>query len=282
MSTMLEIGLTASRELRRNLKSAKGLAMGALFLLGGTGGSLLYARFTRYALERLGQGKVIPPEALRDAKLSALKEVYQEATAQYLVDCPTVLLFLFRGTLLAIPLLTLLAGFDSISGETQHRTLRYFAARAERSSIVLGKTLGLWVTISGLVLLLHLAVWVLSLINDDGTAAQIASWGPRLWALSLACAACYAGITALFSALFRTPAVALFVGVAALAAMGVLGLILNFMEGAGQLAYLLPSKYDSLLLSHEPTRVLGAIGALLAWTTVTSLTASELVRRRDL
>lgn len=282
MSMMSEVGLTATRELRRNLKSAKGIAMGSLFLLGGTGGSLLYARLSRYALEQVSEGRTIPEEALRNAKLEALKRAYSEGAANYLVDCPAVLLLLFKGTLLAIPLLTLLAGFDSISGETQHRTMRYFAARAARPSIVFGKTLGLWVTVGGMTLLLHMASWLVSLAHKDGTAGQIASWGPRLWLLSLACTACYAGLTTLFSSLFRTPVVALFVGVAALAGMGVLGLILSVIESAEQLSYILPGKYDSLLISHEPAKVLGAIGALLAWAAVTAMTASELVRRRDL
>lgn len=282
MSMMSEVGLTAERELRRNLRSAKGLAMGALFLLGGTGGSLLYAQLSRYAMDKMSQGRTIPEETLREAKLEALKQAYPEATASYLADCPSVLLLLFRGTLLAIPLLTLLAGFDSVSGETQHRTMRYFAARAGRPSIVLGKTLGIWATVSGMLLILHLAVWVIALMHKDGTIGQLASWGPRLWFLSLACAACYAGITTLFSALFRTPAVALFVGVAALAGMGVLGLILSFLDNVEQLTYILPGKYDGLLMSHEPAKVLGAVGALLAWAAVTTGAASELVRRRDL
>jgi ABC-type transport system involved in multi-copper enzyme maturation permease subunit len=282
MSMLSEVGLTAARELRRNLKSAKGLAMGTLFLLGGTGGSLLYAQVARYALDRMSQGQTIPDSALRELKLEALKQTYPEATASYLVDCPSVLLLLFKGTLLAIPLLTLLAGFDSVSGETQHRTLRYFAARAGRPSLVLGKTLGIWATVSGMLLLLHLAVWMIALIHKDGTVAQLAAWGPKLWLLSLACAACYAGITTLFSALFRTPAVALFVGVAALAGMGVLGLIFGFLDEAEKLSYLLPGKYDGLLISHEPVKVLGAVGALAAWAALTTGVASELVRRRDL
>lgn len=277
-----EVGLTAARELRRNLKSAKGLAMGALFLLGGTGGSLLYAQLARYALEKMSQGQTVPESTLRELKLEALKQTYPEATANYLVDCPSVLLLLFKGTLLAIPLLTLLAGFDSISGETQHRTLRFYATRAERTSLVLGKALGIWATVGGMLLLLHLAVWTIALIHQDGTGMQLASWGPRLWLLSLACTACYAGLTTLFSALFRTPAVALFVGVAALAGMGVLGLILGFVDHADKLSYLLPGKYDGLLISHDPMKVLGAVGALGTWAALTSGTASELIRRRDL
>lgn len=286
---MSEVGLTASRELRRNLRSAKGMAMGSLFLLGGTGLSLLYARLSRYALEQaqlkiqqMGGDSTIPEESLYKAKLEALKQMYPEDTANYLVNCPAVLLLLFKGTLMAVPLLTLLAGFDGISGETQHRTMRYFAARATRSSIVFGKALGLWITVGGMTLLLHLASWGVSLSQHDGTLTQIAVWGPRLWLLSLACTACYAGLTTLFSSLFRTPAVALFVGVAAMAAMGVLGLILSIIDGAEQLSYILPGKYDSLLISHEPTKILGAVMALLAWAVVTTLTASELVSRRDL
>jgi len=288
MAIASEIGLTAARELRRNLRSTKGIAMAVLFLLGGTGGSLAYLRFTRYASEKIMQelgggipGAQLPPDMMDKIKLKILQEAYPEATASYLVDCPTMLLFLFQGTLLAIPLLSLLSGFDMVAGETQHRTLRYLVGRAARPSIVMGKALGLWALVGVMMLQLHAVVWVAALINHDGTAAQIASWGPKLWLLSAANAACYTGITTLMSSLFRTPAVALFAGVATLAGTGLLGLVLRFINGAETLTYLFPGKYDGMLISHSPTQVLGAIGALLAWGAVTLGVASEIVTRRD-
>lgn len=286
MSVVAEIGLTASRELRRNLRSPKGIAMTALFLLGGTGGSLLYKQISNYAFEQalkqLPKGVELSADMIRQAKLEALKQAYPEATANFLVDCPTMLLLLFKVTLWAIPMLTLLTGFDAVAGETQHRTMRYMAARAERSSLVLGKALGLWAMLALMMLLLHVNVWGIALVYGDGTVAQIAAWGPRWWALSVANAACYAGITTLVSSAFRTPAVAMFAGLAATAGLGLAGVVAGFLDDENRVSYLLPGKYDGLLMSHSAASYMGGVGGLALWAGLALGLATEIVRRRDL
>lgn len=281
-SAASDIGLTAARELRKNLRSAKGIAMLALFLLGGVGGSLIYLQASKFVIEKATRGAEVSAEAMRMGKLDLLKNIYPEATANYLVDCPMVLLFLFRGTLVAVPFLTLLAGFDLVAGEAQHRTMRYLVGRSTRPSIIAGKALGLWVMVSAMVLALHVVVWLIALGQGEGTAAQIASWGPRWWLLSLACTACFAGITTFLSACFRTPAVVLFVGVAALIGMALAWLILSNFASTEQISYVLPWAYGGLLVSHDPLRAFGAVGALLAWAGVTVGLASEIVRRKDI
>lgn len=286
MAITSEVGLTAARELRKNMRSAKGAAMAVMFLLGGVGSSLIYLKLSSYALdaikEQVGEGVTSEQMAtmLREAKLQGLKKLYSEETAAYLVECPSVLLSLFRGTLLAIPLLTLLAGFDLVAGETQHRTMRYFVNRASRPAVVAGKALGLWLMVSAMLALLHVVVWGIAVGKGEGTVQQMLSWGGRWLLLSTACAACYAGITTLISSLFRTPPVALFVGVAALMTLGVVGLI-SSVSGAEIFQYLLPGRYDSLMMSHNATMVLSAVGGLLAWAALTTWTAAEVVRRRD-
>lgn len=281
MSIGSEVGLTIGRELRRNLRSPKGLAMLALFLLGGAGGSLGYLQFTQFAVNKLTDGREIPPDMMRELKLKLLMEGYPEAMARYLVDCPSVLLFLFRASLWAIPMLTLLSGFDMIAGETQHRTMRYMVGRATRPAIVVGKVLGLWAMVSLMALALNVVVWVIALVHKDGTASEVASWGLRWWALSLPAIGCYAGMTGLVSALFRTPTLALFVGIAGGMSMLVLRAVLGVIKQTQQAAYLFPGSYDGMLISNNPSELFGALGVLLAWAAATTFAACELVRRRD-
>jgi ABC-type transport system involved in multi-copper enzyme maturation permease subunit len=277
---MSALTLTVAREVRKNLQSAKGIAMVSLFLLGGLTPALLRAIVNQktegFGLDKMGD------EGLRTLKIKLLTErFHDEAIAKYLADCPTTLLGLFEGTLFFLPPIILLVGFDAICGETQHRTLRYLINRAPRPTLVAGKMLGIWAVVAAMTLVLNVAVWVVALIQKDGSVAQMLSWGGRLWLLSVIFAGAYVGLTTMLSALFRTPAVSLFVGVAVLFAMGVLNLAFGFFESTQQLTYLFPSTYEKWLLSPEPGRVGGGIGVLLAWAATCLLGATDLVRRRD-
>jgi ABC-type transport system involved in multi-copper enzyme maturation permease subunit len=282
MAIMDEVGLTAAREMRKNLRSTKGIAMFALFVLGGVGASLIYLQLSRYlmgqATEKVG---AVTDEMLRKGKLEALTQGFPEATANYLVDCPTVLLFLFKGTLLALPLLILMIGFDSIAGETQHRTLRYLAPRAHRGSIVVGKALGLWAVTAVMVAVLHVTVWGMLIIDGSEKLAAVASWGGRLWVFAVLYAGAYVGLSVLISSFFRVPVVALFVGAGLIFTMGVTSLILGHFDSTKSLVYAFPSNYDMWLVSHDPMRVAGAVGFLLAWGAACLTLTTEIVRRRD-
>ena len=278
---MSALSLTVAREVRKNLQSAKGIAMVVLFLLGGLAPALLRAIFNEstrgIGLDQASQ------ESIRNIKLQLLTKHFDgnEAAAQYLVDCPTTLFGLFEGTLFFLPPIILLIGFDAICGETQHRTLRYLVNRAPRPTIVAGKMLGIWGVVAAMTLLLNLAVWVVALVQKDGTLVQILSWGGRLWLFSVIFAGAYVGLTTLLSALFRTPAVALVTGVAVLFTMGILNLTFGFFESTKMLTNIFPGTYEKWLLSPEPSKIAGGSGVLLAWAATCLLGATELVRRRD-
>jgi ABC-type transport system involved in multi-copper enzyme maturation permease subunit len=277
---MSALTLTVAREVRKNLQSAKGIAMVVLFLLGGLAPARLRALFTQ-STEGIGLDKM-GEEGLHTLKIQVLTQRFKdENIAKYLADCPTTLLGLFEGTLFFLPPIILLIGFDAICGETQHRTLRYLVNRAPRPTIVAGKMLGIWGVVAAMTLLLNVAVWVVALVQKDGTAAQMLSWGGRLWVLSVVYAGAYVGLTTLLSALFRTPAVALVTGVAVLFAMGILNLTFGFIESTHSLTYLFPSTYEKWLLSPDPGRIAAGCGVLLAWAATCLLGATELVRRRD-
>lgn len=283
MSPVTEAGLTALRELRRNLRSTKGIAMFVLFFLGG-------------AIPSVGQvllTKMIDTRTMEEAPLETRQQMFEslllqakipEATAKHLSTCPpAIFLYLFKGALFFLPALILLIGFDQIAGEIQHRGIRYLAGRARRSALVAGKAIGVWGVIAVMTLVLNATVWMVMLVRGGYPAALVLSWGLRVWLFTVASAAAYVGLTALVSSFFRTPIVALFVGVAALFALWLTGSILGFFDATQAATWAFPSTYESkLLVSPDPARVIGGVGALLAWGAVMVAGAAAIVSRRDI
>jgi len=294
MLSAREVGITAERELYRNIRSSKGIAMFALFLLGGLVFSVLVSTIIQFLLAKLATRAgltEIPAELQRQLFEQYLIETYPgEAIPRYLGESPAVLYFLYQGTLVFLPLLVLLVGFDQIAGEVQHRTIRYSAGRATRASIVLGKALGVWGVIAVMILVLHLTVWVLVLVRGAGTAGQILAWGPRFWLLSVLCAAAYVGFGSIVSAFFRTPIVALFVGAGAGAALW-LSYKVAWLAGtstfsfarAGQIAeWAFPNNYEQLLVSPSVGTVLGGAALFIGWGALCVAASVTIVSRRDI
>jgi ABC-type transport system involved in multi-copper enzyme maturation permease subunit len=282
MSPVTEAGLTALRELRRNLRSTKGIAMFVLFFLGGAVPSVLQVLFLRL-MDKATMSEM-PLEARQQLFEQALSRVYEPATAKYLSLCPPVLFaFLFKGTLIFLPVLILLIGFDQIAGDIQHRTIRYMAGRARRSSLVAGKALGVWGVITIMTLVLHVTVWTVMLLRGGDSPALVLSWGVRLWLFTVASAGAYVGLTSLISSFFKTPIVALFVGVGVLFVLWLASTILGLSDATEAMTWAFPSAYESkLLISPDPARIFGGVAALLAWGAAMVAGAAAIVSRRDI
>jgi ABC-type transport system involved in multi-copper enzyme maturation permease subunit len=279
MSAQAEVLITAEREIRKNLRSAKGIAMFALFVIGGLIPRLLDLLAQRYAKD---MGVTIPPdEVLQQAKVDLFTKQFGEAGGKYLADCPMMLYWLFQGTLTFLPLVILMVGFDTIAGETQHRTLRYMTPRANRASIAIGKALGVWGVAALMIFVLHATTWVLTLIEGKTGTGLVFSWGLRLWAFAAVYAAAYVGITTLLSSVFKIPVVALFAGVGVWAVMGIMRFGFSFSEKLQAATWAFPASYDKWLLSPDPTYVAGAIAVLLAWGATCVILATEILRRKD-
>jgi ABC-type transport system involved in multi-copper enzyme maturation permease subunit len=286
MLSAREVGLVAQRELLRNLRSAKGIAMFVLFFLGGAVPSVVEVLFFRIVNADTREDA---PEELRRAMfeqvLASPKFIYSydEATAKYLSHCPSsIFLFLFKGMLYVLPLMILMIGFEQLAGEIQHRSIRYVAGRARRSSIVVGKALGVWGVVSIMALVLHVTVWVVILVRGGENAGNVLSWGIRVWLFGVADAAAYVGLTALVSSWFRTPIVALFVGIALFFGLWLTSVILGAIKATQVAAWAFPGTYERLLSSPEPMRVLGGCAALLAWGAVMVALTALVVERRDI
>jgi ABC-type transport system involved in multi-copper enzyme maturation permease subunit len=285
MLSAREVGLVAQRELYRNIRSTKGIAMFALFFLGGMLFSVLVSTFIQFLLHKLADKAgmtTIPDDIQRQFFEQYLEEVYgSEKIAKHIGSAPAVLYFLFQGTLFFLPVLVLPVGFDQIAGEVQHRTIRYSAGRATRASIVVGKALGVWGVISVMVLVLHFVVWIFVLVKGMGTPAQVVSWGGRFWVYTCFCAAAYVGFATVVSSLFRTPIVALFVGAGAGAGLWVAYKILGWMDATKAAKWAFPNNYEQLLVAPDIGSVLGGIGLFLVWGAACVAAATLIVSRRD-
>jgi ABC-type transport system involved in multi-copper enzyme maturation permease subunit len=282
MLSAREVGIVAQRELTRNLRSTKGIAMFALFFLGG--GifsmlmSLILSALIASAAKRAGMA-TIPDNMQREAWMAFLTEVYDESVAAHLASAPAVLYALFEGTLVFLPWLVLLVGFDQLSGEIQHRTIRYTVGRAQRPSIVVGKALGIWGVVSIMVLVLHLTVWVIILVRGTSSAADVFSWGTRFWLFSSMCAAAYVGYASVVSSLFRTPIVALFAGAGGGAVLWVAHRIFHRFLPSGAWAF--PNQYESLLVMPSVGQVAGGCALFVAWGAVCVAGATLILVKRD-
>jgi len=279
MSPVREAGLTALREMRRNLGSTKGIAMFVLFFLGGAVPSVVRILFMKI----VDQGTMVEAseEMKRQFFEQQLLRVYDADIAHYLSAAPWTLFLLFKGTLVFVPLLILLIGFDQIAGEIQHRSIRYIAGRSRRESIVAGKALGVWGVISAMMLVLHLTVWIVMIAEGGTPVSAVLAWGPRFWLFSVASAGAYVGLTALVSSLFRTPIVALFVGIAVFFAVWLTSTILGLFPSTKPGTWAFPSSYDSLLVSNQPLHVVGGFAALIGWGALMVAIAAVIVKRRD-
>lgn len=280
MSPFREASLTAVREIRRNLGSTKGIAMFVLFFLGG----LVPRVIELLVLNFVDKGEnPVPEEVKRQFFEQALLKLYEnEAVAKHLSECPAMIFGLFRGTLLFVPLFVLLIGFDQIAGDVQHRSIRYIAGRSRRESIVAGKALGVWAVISAMMLVLNLVVWVLALAQKGANAGAILAWGPRMYLFCVAGSAAYVGLVALVSSFFRTPIVALFVGVGVMFVLWLTNTILGAIESTKAATWAFPATYQALVVSPEPLKVVGGIAAFLGWGAVMVALAALVVKRRDI
>lgn len=275
MLSAREVGVVAQRELLRNLRSTKGIAMFALFFLGGLAPAVV-------RLLVAGMAKDVSDEDLHGMFVAGLSRQYgDEAVVKHLADVPPILYFLFEGTLMFLPLLVLVVGFDQIAGEVQHRTLRYSAGRASRSSLVTGKAVGIWGVVAVMMSVLHVTVWVLSILQNGAAAGAILSWGARLLLFSVVCAGAYVGFASLMSSLFRTPIVALFVGAGVGFAIWAANGILGHFPSTERITWAFPNRYERLLVEPAAITVMGGLALFVVWGAVCVAGASLVVSRRD-
>lgn len=289
MSIASEIQWTCLRELRRNLRSAKGIAMAVLFLLGGGAASLIYAAISEIALR-----KDVPLEAVRAEREKVWSSVYDDlGIGHYLADSPLFFVALFKVLWWLIPFLTLLIGFEQVCADLQHRTLRYDVVRARRWSIVTGKALAIWIVVSALVLALDLFVWIVTIARGDASFLTTLSWGGRLWLLKVVFIAAWAGLTVLVSSMTRRPILSLFIGLVVFSGL-TLGDLASYaitkaaavdptwwVSKLAPARYAFPGFYQQWVVTPKAPEMIGGLAILLAFGALSTAAACWLVNRSD-
>jgi len=291
LSPVAEIRLLAARELRRSVRSAKGIIIGIITLLGAFITSIIAVRIENSFREAAG---AMSNDAFLEAKKAAAERMYGDASfAAYSASVPTSLHIFLNATVWLGPLLIALLGFDVMSSDLQHRSIRFWAIRTRRWSYFTGKTLGLWATVSLITLALNVIAGTVVAVKGYVTIGQLFTWGLRFWLVAVLIAGTWATIAALVSSLFRTPMLSLlttFVTFFAMWLVSLIGIIIRASDmvqtGVAKdmnwYEYLYPNSYDTMLLSPEAGRVLMALGILLGFILLANAAGAALFQRRDI
>ena len=209
MSPLREVSIIVVRELRKNFRSVKGLLLLVFTVLGGGLLAYLLAQ-SDDVRKRQFDVKHISAETVLAAKREGLSWWFTSAeTGNHVGSAPLLLMFLFAVSLWLVPAVVLILGFDSVSGDLQHRTLRYWTVRTRRPSYVAGKFLALWATCGIVALAMHMLIWVIVIARGEATFAETLSWGIRFWLASLPILSVWCGLSVLVSTFFRLPILAL-------------------------------------------------------------------------
>jgi ABC-type transport system involved in multi-copper enzyme maturation permease subunit len=291
LSPATEIRLVVLRELRRTLSSVKGIIIAVITLLGAFATSLVCVW-----LEGADRAKanVDTNEAFAALKKQAIEQATGDASfAAYVAGIPSSLLVFLHVTVWLGPLLVALLGFDLMSGELQHRSVRFWTVRTRRWSYFTGKTLGLWATVGLITLVLNIIAGIVGVARGYVTFGQLVTWGLRFWLVAMVIAGTWAAIAALISSLFRTPILSLLTTFLTFFMMWLVSVI-GFVARAKDMLetgvakdmtwyeYLYPNSYNTLLLSPETTKVLTAAAVLVGFVVVANAAGAALFQRRDI
>lgn len=276
MSPLVEVQLVTWRELQKSFRSVKGGVLAGLSVAGGAGASMLFAWLDRVRRQTLPEGVDV-----HGLQQEAFSRLYDPDTGKALADCPYSLWMMLIATLWLGPLLVALMGFDSISGEMQHRTVRYWALRTRRGSYIAGKYLGAWLVVLAVTLGMNVIVWGVTATVARLPLGVVLAWGIRFFTISIPISAAWCGVATLVGSQFRSPVLALLVICAAFFALWLVWVI-SRLGDVPALSYLYPNAYDRFFLSPRPS---DAARGLLGTTAIAVLTAGAsavLFERRDL
>lgn len=288
MSPARELVILVSRELRRNLRSVKGIILALLAVTGGT----LVAIFNEQSLvgkhqmvraNGMTQDLVITNEMLRDGRELLYHEGfhYSEEMAKAVSHSPGTIDAVFRLCVWLTPILIAIVGFDAIAGDLQHRTVRYWSVRARRPSYIGAKFLGLLVSASIVTLAIQVIAWVVCIARGEAEFGAVVGWGIRYWLSSLPISAAWCALATLVGSIPRHVFLSLLFVAASFFAWWVFGLI-GFFKRTSFFLYGAPNNYDFLLLSPNATTVLAGVAGLLAMTAALLTASAALFARRDL
>jgi ABC-type transport system involved in multi-copper enzyme maturation permease subunit len=291
LSPVVEIRLLVLRELRRSVRSAKGIVLGAVTLLGAIVTS--FALVSIEGKERQEAG-ALSTEQFEELRRQLIQEKTGDAAlAAHSASLPSSLYFFLSITVWLGPLLIALLGFDAVSGELQHRSVRFWTVRTRRWAYFTGKLLGLWALVGLITLTLNAIAGSVALAKGYISVAQLFSWGLRFWLVAFLIAGAWAAVATFISSCFKTPVVALLTTFASFFVMwlcGVSGDIARLNQSMQSkvldtqtrwFEYLYPNSYQGMLLAPETNKVLLAVAILLGFVASMTAAGSFLFQRRD-
>ena len=176
MNPAVEVYLLVTRELRRNLRSAKGLVLLLICLIAAAGAALVMTRASNVSRE---QG--VDTEQAAGLSLQFLQLMYDQAVASRLLSAPLVPIAMFVGMIFLLPAFIALVSFDSVSSELQFKSVRYWTVRVRRSSFFVGKVLGVFTLVAATTLLMNALTWGIAIAREAPFGSTVA-WGLTLWA----------------------------------------------------------------------------------------------------
>jgi ABC-type transport system involved in multi-copper enzyme maturation permease subunit len=294
LSPAAEIRLVALREVRRSIRSVKGIIVGVITLLGAFLTSLIGLWVESVIREKAGAGST---EAFIELKRQAIeKSTGNAALAAYYSSVPTALIIFLKFTIWFGPLLISLLGFDSVSSDLQHRSVRFWTVRVRRWSFYSGKLVGLWMVVGIVTLVLIALASTVTAIKGYVTIGQVLRWVPMFWLVAFVISGAWAAIATFISSCFRTPILALLTTFGTFFVMwipGFIGFIARLVSppsdeladvgnGMDWYDYLYPNSYDTLLLDPAASRTLVGFTILIAFIVIWTAGASFLFQRRDI
>lgn len=290
MSPIAETRVIVQRELRKSFRSVKGIILSLLTVAGGGGLALLFAQSDSIRQQRLHE-KDISPAAFLDAKQKLFAWWFMDTpTGEHVGHAPGLLFFLFAVSLVLMPAVVLILGFDSISAERQYKTVRYWTVRSRRSSYVVGKWIGLWATCAIVAFGMHALIWGVCAVRGEAPVADILSWGFRFWLASMPILAIWCAVSVLISSLIRIPILALLSTAATFFAWWILYFPFwvgghNDPEGGPTtprvILYFFPNFYDRFILSPQVGPFLTGLAVCFGFAAVVLTASSALFAKRD-
>jgi ABC-type transport system involved in multi-copper enzyme maturation permease subunit len=294
LNPAVEIRLLVGREMRRSVRSAKGIILGVVTLLGAVATSFVLAGIEGAGRHTATGGALTTQEFIELQRQTIEQQTGNAALAAQAVSMPLTLKAFLDVTVLLTPFLIALLGFDAVSGELQHRSVRFWTVRSRRSSFFVGKLLGLWGLVALVTLVIQTIVGILARSKGYVTTPDLFSWGLRFWLVAVAIAGAWAALATLISSLFRTPVLALLTTSATFFVLWVLGTAADYSRlrtsielGAIDTStrwyeYVYPNAYKSLLLAQDGHDVLRGAALLLAFAACAAVGGAVLFERRDL
>ena len=302
MSPASEIALVAGRELKKSIRSIKGIILGILTLLGSVLAVLICIALESSVRTDIGAQNT---DAFRQMYEDGMvKSGTDPGVAHYVATMPISMVAFLKVLVWIGPLLVAVLGFDSVSGDLQHRTVRFWTVRSRRWSYLLGKFFGLWAIVSIVTLTLVVLSSIAVLVRGYITIGDFFTWGLRCWFISAMIAGVWTAVATFVSSRFKTPLFALLSTCGAFFCMwmaGVIGTVVRWYTAISMAQkgphgsdtaravvsnihwyeYLNPNGYDDLLLSPKPLHVAAGLGACAVYVIVFVGLASALFAKKD-